>query len=99
MIALTKGLAKEFGPTGITVNAAFFTSTAVTMMPCIKVNGCVLGHGKMGPATQQLFRAWNDLVGLDIMAQARDVFTVTRRWDDVSCANRTVSVQERRGGI
>ena len=55
----------------ITADEAFFTSTAFTMMPCVKVNGCTLGDGKMGPMTQKLFQAWNEFVGLDIIAQAR----------------------------
>jgi len=54
----------------ITADEAFFTSTAFTMMPCVKVNGCSLGDGKMGPITRELMRAWNELVGLDIVEQA-----------------------------
>ena len=56
----------------ITADEAFFTSTAFTMMPCVKVNGCVLGDGKTGPITKKIIQAWNELVGLDFIAQARD---------------------------
>ena len=55
----------------ITADEAFFTSTAFTLMPCVKVNGGVLGDGKMGPVTSRIVGAWNDLVGLDFIAQAR----------------------------
>ncbi len=56
----------------ITADEAFFTSTAFTMMPCVKVSGCVLGDGKTGPITKKIIQAWNELVGLDFIAQARD---------------------------
>ena len=56
----------------MTADEAFFTSTAFTMMPCVKVNGCVLGSGGAGPVTRRLMRAWNDLVGLDFVEQARE---------------------------
>ncbi len=55
----------------INADEAFFTSTAFTLMPCVKVNGCALGDGKMGPVTFRLAQAWNELVGLDFIAQAR----------------------------
>ncbi|MFH1006072.1 MAG: aminotransferase class IV, partial [Candidatus Latescibacterota bacterium] len=55
----------------ITADEAFFTSTAFTLMPCVKVNGCTLGDGRIGPVTQQLIEAWNDLVGVDFIAQAK----------------------------
>lgn len=55
----------------MTADEAFFTSTAFTVMPCMKVNGHILGDGKIGPVTQKIFDAWNKLVGLDIVAQAR----------------------------
>ena len=56
----------------ITADEAFFTSTAVTLMPCVKVNGSVLGDGKTGPITKKLIQAWNELVGLDFIAQAKE---------------------------
>jgi len=55
----------------ITADEAFFTSTAFTMMPCVKVNGCELGDGKTGPITRKLFKAWDKMVGLNIMEQAK----------------------------
>lgn len=56
----------------ITADEAFFTSTAFTVMPCVKVQGCQLGEGKTGPITKKIIQAWNELVGLDFIAQARE---------------------------
>lgn len=55
----------------ITADEAFFTSTAFTLMPCTKVNGCVLGDGAAGPVTKKLIQAWNEFVGLDFIEQAK----------------------------
>ena len=55
----------------VAADEAFFTSTAFTLMPCIKVNGSQLGDGTIGPVTKKLVEAWNDLVGLDFIAQAK----------------------------
>lgn len=55
----------------ITADEAFFTSTAFTVMPCVKVQGVTLGDGKRGPITQKIIDAWCELVGLDFIAQAR----------------------------
>jgi branched-chain amino acid aminotransferase len=55
----------------ITSDEAFFTSTAFTLMPCVKVNGNPLGDGGIGLISQKLIEAWNELVGLDFIAQAR----------------------------
>jgi branched-chain amino acid aminotransferase len=56
----------------INADEAFFTSTAFTVMPCVKVQGCTLGDGKTGPVTGKIINAWNELVGLDFMAQAKE---------------------------
>ena len=56
----------------ITADEAFFTSTAFTLMPCVKVSGCVLGDGAIGPITRKIIEAWNNLVGLDFIAQAKE---------------------------
>ena len=56
----------------INADEAFFTSTAFTLMPCVKVQGCVLGDGKTGPITRKLIDAWNNLVDLDYIAQAKE---------------------------
>jgi branched-chain amino acid aminotransferase len=54
----------------INADEAFFTSTAFTLMPCVKVQGCTIGNGQRGPITQKLIDAWCELVGLDFIAQA-----------------------------
>ena len=41
-------------------------------MPCVKVQGCQLGDGKTGPITKKIIQAWNELVGLDFIAQAKE---------------------------
>ena len=56
----------------INADEAFFTSTAFTLMPCVKVQGNQLGDGKTGPVTGKIINAWNELVGLDFMAQAKE---------------------------
>ena len=56
----------------INADEAFFSSTAFTLIPCVKVQGSVLGDGKTGPITKKLIAAWNELVGLDYIAQARE---------------------------
>ncbi|MFC1677056.1 aminotransferase class IV [Planctomycetota bacterium] len=56
----------------INADEAFFTSTAFTLMPCVKVQGRQLGDGKTGPVTKKLINAWNELVGLDFIAQAKE---------------------------
>ena len=55
----------------INADEAFFTSTAFTLMPCVKVQGCTLSDGGRGPVTQKLIDAWCELVGLDFIAQAQ----------------------------
>jgi branched-chain amino acid aminotransferase len=56
----------------INADEAFFTSTAFTVMPCVKVQGCQLGDGKTGAVTQKIIEAWNELIGLDFIAQAKE---------------------------
>ena len=56
----------------ITADEAFFTSTAFTIMPCVKVQGSQLGDGKTGAITKKIIQAWNELVGLDFIAQAKE---------------------------
>ena len=55
----------------ITADEAFFTSTAFTLMPCTKINGITLGDGTVAAVTSRLIAAWNQLVGLDFIGQAK----------------------------
>lgn len=52
-----------------TADEAFFTSTPYCLMPATRINGLPVGEGQVGTVTNQLLRAWSDLVGLDIVAQ------------------------------
>lgn len=54
-----------------TADEMFFTSTPYCIMPATKFNGLAVGDGHVGPATQKLLRAWSELVGMDIVKQAR----------------------------
>ena len=56
----------------ITADEAFFTSTAFTVMPCVKVNGTVLGDGGRGAITNRLIEAWNESVRVDFIGQAKE---------------------------
>jgi branched-chain amino acid aminotransferase len=50
---------------------AFLTSTAFSMLPVTKINGLVIGDGKMGPMFKRLIDAWSEEVGVDIIAQTK----------------------------
>jgi branched-chain amino acid aminotransferase len=55
----------------INADEAFFTSTAFTVMPCVKVQGVTVGDGRRGSVTQAIIDAWCDLVGVDFIEQAK----------------------------
>lgn len=62
----------DFQPYDIyTADEAFFTSTPYCIMPATKFNGLPVGDGQVGPVTKKLLRAWSELVGVDIIAQAQ----------------------------
>ncbi len=62
----------DFQPYDIyTADEAFFTSTPYCIMPATKFNGLPVGDGAVGPVTLRLLKAWSDLAGLDIVAQAQ----------------------------
>lgn len=54
-----------------TADEMFFTSTPYCIMPSTKFNNLPVGDGKVGPITKRLLEAWSELVGMDIVAQAR----------------------------
>jgi branched-chain amino acid aminotransferase len=49
---------------------AFLSGTSGTISPVTSLNAVKVGSALPGPVTMQLIRAWNDLVGLDFVAQA-----------------------------
>lgn len=59
----------------ITADEVFFTSTPYCIMPATKFNGHMVGDGTVGPITRRLLEAWSELVGMDIVAQARSQIT------------------------
>jgi branched-chain amino acid aminotransferase len=56
----------EFGRS----DEAFLTSTPNCLLPVITFNGKPIGGGKPGTIFQKLLAAWNEMIGLDIAAQA-----------------------------
>lgn len=56
----------------LTAEEAFFTSTTYSIIPVTRFNGHTLGDGKVGPVTRRLFQEWSSMVGVDIVAQARE---------------------------
>lgn len=59
-----------------TADEAFFTSTPYSIMPATRFNGLPVGDGQVGLITKRLLRAWSDLVGVDIVAQAQNQVAV-----------------------
>ena len=55
----------------MTADEAFFTSTPFTIMPATRFNGHDVGAGEPGPVTLRLMSAWNQMVEVDMVAQAR----------------------------
>ena len=54
-----------------TADEAFLTSTPFCLLPAVSLDGIPIGDGKPGRITQDLLRAWSDLVGVDIAGQIR----------------------------
>ncbi len=54
-----------------TADEAFLSGTSGTMLPARSLNGSAIGDGTTpGPVTMRLIRAWNEMVGMDFVAQA-----------------------------
>ncbi len=54
----------------VEASEAFLTSTSVCMLPVTRFNGQPIGGGAVGKTYERLLAAWNELVGLDVAAQA-----------------------------
>lgn len=54
-----------------TCDEALLASTSICALPVIECDGRPIGSGKPGAVYQRLLSAWNELVGIDIAAQAR----------------------------
>ena len=54
-----------------TADEAFLSGTSGTILPARSLNASPIGDGTTpGPVTMRLIRAWNDMVGMDLVAQA-----------------------------
>ncbi|MBI4012603.1 MAG: aminotransferase class IV [Candidatus Rokubacteria bacterium] len=53
-----------------TANEAFFTSTSPCVLPVTRVDRRPIGSGAPGPVVGRLLRAWSEIVGVDLVAQA-----------------------------
>jgi branched-chain amino acid aminotransferase len=49
----------------------FATATSYCLLPITRVHGRAVADGRRGPVTTRLIEAWNNLVGLDLVGQAR----------------------------
>jgi branched-chain amino acid aminotransferase len=49
---------------------AFLTGTSGSIEPVRDLNGVAIGDAIPGPITERLMREWNELVGIDVVAQA-----------------------------
>jgi len=56
----------------ITADEAFFTATSFSIMPVTRFNGHPINSGGPGPVTRRLIAAWSEMVGVDIIAQAKE---------------------------
>jgi branched-chain amino acid aminotransferase len=54
-----------------TADEAFFTSTSPCILPVTRVDRRPVGKGAPGPIVARLLGAWGEIVGVDIVAQAR----------------------------
>ena len=54
-----------------TADEAFFTSTSPCVLPVSRVDRRPIGTGKPGPTVARLLQAWSEVVGMDIVEQAR----------------------------
>jgi branched-chain amino acid aminotransferase len=54
-----------------TADEAFFTSTSPCVLPVTRVDRRPIGAGTPGPVVARLLGAWSDVVGVDIVKQAK----------------------------
>lgn len=54
-----------------TADEVFLTSTPLCLLPVVSLDRQKIGTGRPGDLFQRLIHAWSELVGLDIVAQAR----------------------------
>jgi branched-chain amino acid aminotransferase len=54
-----------------TADEAFFTSTSPCVLPVTRVDRRPIGDGKPGPTVKRLLQAWSEVVGVNIVEQAK----------------------------
>lgn len=54
-----------------TADEAFFTSTSPCILPVTRVDRRPIGQGLPGPVAARLLAAWSEIVGVDVVAQAK----------------------------
>jgi branched-subunit amino acid aminotransferase/4-amino-4-deoxychorismate lyase len=54
----------------LAADEVYLTSTSVCMLPVVQLDGQPIGTGQVGPQYGRFMAAWNELVGLDVVAQA-----------------------------
>jgi branched-chain amino acid aminotransferase len=78
-LATAAGIAVEYGDLTLadvaTADEVWLTSTPFALLPATSLDGQPIGDGNIGPVYQQMLARWNDLVGLDIAAQALSTIT------------------------
>ena len=61
-----------------TADEAFFTATSYSIMPVTRCNGRPIRDGLPGPVSRRLIAAWSEMVGLDIIDQAKEYARVAQ---------------------
>ncbi len=51
---------------------AFLASTPFCLVPVVKINNAPIGSGKPGAMLKRILQVWNEMVGLDIVAQVTE---------------------------
>ena len=59
---------------------AWFTSTTICMVPITRFDFHTVGDGKPGPVFRRILNAWSEVVGVDIVAQAREFAKAGQGW-------------------
>jgi branched-subunit amino acid aminotransferase/4-amino-4-deoxychorismate lyase len=63
---------RDLKPTDVAeADEVFLTSTSPCIVPVVSIDGRPIGAGRPGPMFARFMSSWNELVGLDVIAQAR----------------------------
>jgi branched-chain amino acid aminotransferase len=63
---------------------AWFTSTTICMVPITRFDFHTIGDGSPGPVYRRILQAWSEQVGVDIVAQARNLAAAGQNWSPES---------------